>query len=132
MFPKRRPESARFFKQAAYDREYSDFLDRRNTLAARIADAKMQSAQYDERIKSVHIGADVMSANLLHPALSMRLFHREDTICSTRSEYDVSHHRNPTETPRQRGYRKKRRYTYYKRNAACGNGPLKESERRPA
>ncbi len=38
-----------FFKQAAYDREYSDFLDRRITLAARIADAKTQLAQYDER-----------------------------------------------------------------------------------
>ena len=41
------------FKQATYDREYSDFLDRRNTLTARIADAKTQSAQYGERIKAV-------------------------------------------------------------------------------
>ncbi len=49
------------FKQAAYDREYSDFLDRRNTLAARIADAKTQSAQYDERIKAGNIAADVMT-----------------------------------------------------------------------
>jgi len=51
-----------FFKQAAYDREYSDFLDRRNTLAARIADAKTQSAQYDERMMTVNVGADVMTA----------------------------------------------------------------------
>jgi len=50
-----------FFKQAAYDREYSDFLDRRNTLAARIADAKTQSAQYDEWIMTVNIGVDVMA-----------------------------------------------------------------------
>jgi len=49
------------FKQAAYDREYSDFLDRRNTLAARIADAKTQSAQYDERIKAGNIAANVMT-----------------------------------------------------------------------
>ncbi len=47
------------FKQAAYDREYSDFLDRRNTLATQIADAKTQSAQYDERMKTVRrLGAD--------------------------------------------------------------------------
>ncbi len=51
-----------FFKQAAYDREYSDFLDRRSKLAARIADAKSQSAQYDERMKAVHIGAEVIAA----------------------------------------------------------------------
>jgi len=50
------------FKQAAYDREYSDFLDRRNTLAARIADAKTQSTQYDERIKKVNIGVQVIAA----------------------------------------------------------------------
>jgi len=49
------------FKQAAYDREYGDFLDRRNTLAARIADAKTQSAQYDERMKTVHIGVQVIA-----------------------------------------------------------------------
>ncbi len=66
------------FKQAAYDREYSDFLDRRNTLAARIADAKTQSAQYDERIKTVHIGADVMAAMIKDMPEATDLFIAEE------------------------------------------------------
>ena len=66
------------FKQAAYDREYRDFLDRRNTLAARIADAKTQSAQYDERIKTVHIGADVMAAMIKDMPEATDLFIAEE------------------------------------------------------
>jgi len=50
-----------FFKQAAYDRDYSDFLDRRSKLAARLADVKAQSARYDESIMAVNIGVDVMA-----------------------------------------------------------------------
>ena len=60
--PEAPTEIGALFKQAAYDREYSDFLDRRNKLAARITDAKTQSAQYDEWIMAVNIGADVMTA----------------------------------------------------------------------
>jgi len=66
------------FKQAAYDREYSDFLDRRNTLAARIADAKTQSAQYDERMKTVHIGAEVMRAMIRDMPEATDLFIAEE------------------------------------------------------
>ncbi len=66
------------FKQAAYDREYSDFLDRRITLAARIADAKTHSAQYDERIKTVHIGAEVMRAMIRDMPEATDLFIAEE------------------------------------------------------
>jgi len=66
------------FKQAAYDREYSDFVDRRNTLAARIADAKTQSAQYDERMKTVHIGAQVMTAMIKDMPEATDLFIAEE------------------------------------------------------
>ncbi len=66
------------FKQAAYDREYSDFLDRRNTLVARIADAKNHSAQYDERIKTVHIGAEVMRAMIRDMPEATDLFIAEE------------------------------------------------------
>jgi hypothetical protein len=66
------------FKQAAYDREYRDFLDRRNTLAARIADAKTQSAQYDERIKAGNIGAEVMTAMIRDMPEATDLFIAEE------------------------------------------------------
>jgi len=63
-----------FFKQAAYDREYSDFFDRRSKLAARIADVKAQSAQYDERIMAVNIGVDVMAAMIKDMPEATQLF----------------------------------------------------------
>ncbi len=66
------------FKQAAYDREYSDFLDRRNTLAARVADVKAQSAQYDERIMAVNIGVDVMTAMIKDMPEATQLFIAEE------------------------------------------------------
>jgi hypothetical protein len=66
------------FKQAAYDREYSDFLDRRNTLAARIADVKAHSAQYDEWIIAVNIGADVMTAMIRDMPEATDLFIAEE------------------------------------------------------
>ncbi len=66
------------FKQAAYDREYSDFLDRRNTLAARIADVKTQSAQYDERIKAGNIATDVMTAMIRDMPEATDLFIAEE------------------------------------------------------
>jgi len=66
------------FKQAAYDREYSDFLDRRNTLLARIANAKTEFAQYDERIKTVHISAEVMRAMIRDMPEATDLFIAEE------------------------------------------------------
>ena len=76
-FPKRRPESARFSSKPPTT-EYSDFLDRRNTLVARIANAKTEFAQYDERIKTVHIGAEVMRAMIRDMPEATDLFIAEE------------------------------------------------------
>ncbi len=66
------------FKQAAYQRDYDDFLARRAELGAHIEDVKQRSAQYERDIDSFDIAVRVMEWMIATMPKATQLFLAEE------------------------------------------------------